>query len=101
MRHKCPENVKIAIKTLLCTYGFRDFSQKLKITTFAFFGGKFFSHGHFLQTPSSGAHEYILVQNISFFGIYQVQNLVYYQISNKKRFYEVSPISYNALIQLF
>ena len=36
------------------------------------------SHGHFLQTPSSGAHEYILVQNISFFGIYQVQNLVYY-----------------------
>ena len=78
MRHKCPENVKIAIKTILCTYGFRDFLQKLKITTFALFGGKFFSHGHFLQTPSSGAHDHVLVQNISFFGIYQVQNLVYY-----------------------
>ena len=47
MRHKCPENVKIAIKTLLCTYGFRDFSQKLKITTFALFGASFFHMGIF------------------------------------------------------
>ena len=100
LHHKCPEFFKIAIKIACCTYGFRNFQQKKKIWLFTENCGKFFSHGYFLQTSSGGACDHVLVQNMSFSGLYRVHQLVYCWIFIKRRLYDVFLIIYGTFNQL-